>query len=216
MNNLFNYDGKFVSSVNKAIDAFVLGFFWLICSVPVFTAGAASAAFYYAFHKSVRLGNGYPIKEFFRGFKSNFKQATALWLILMFLTLVLCLDLYILTSDVLQIGMLQPFLIVTSFLILAICAMWGLCAFPYMSRFACTMKDVLKNSFIVTLANLHWALLLLVLLAGAIAIFFTVPVLSLLTPAIYMFLANRILERVFQRHMRPEDLKAQKEAEAQA
>ena len=214
MNNLFNYDGKFVTTANKAIDAFVLGFFWLICSVPVFTSGAASAAFYYAFHKSVCLGNGYPIREFFRGFKANFKQATVLWLILMFLALVLCMDLYILTADVLQIGLLQPFLIVTSFLIFAISAMWGLCAFPYMSRFACTMKDVLKNSFIITLANMHWALLLLVLLAGAIAIFFTVPLLSLLTPALYMLFANLILERVFHRHMRPEDLKAQQETRA--
>lgn len=214
MNNLFNYDGKFVTTANKVIDAFVLGFFWLICSVPVLTAGAASAAFYYAFHKCVFQGNGYPIREFFRGFKSNFKQATVLWLILMFLALVLCMDLYLLTGDVLQIGLLQPFLIVTSFLIFAICAMWGLCAFPYMSRFACTMKDVLKNSFIITLANMHWALLLLLLFAGAIAIFFTTPVMSLLTPALYMLFANRILERVFQRHMRPEDLKAQQEAKA--
>lgn len=216
MNNLFNYEGKFASSVNKAVDAFVLGFFWLICSIPLFTAGAASAAFYYAFHKCVRLGNVRPIKEFFQGFKSNFKQATVLWLILLFLALVLCLDLYILTSGALEIGMLGPLLVVTSFLIFAISAMWGLCAFAYLSRFACAMKDMLKNSFIVTLANLHWALLLLILFAGAAVVFFTVPLLSLFVPPIYMFLANRILEPVFRKYMRPEDLAAQKEAEAQA
>ena len=216
MNSLFNSEGKFVSSFNKAVDAFVLGFFWLLCSVPVFTTGTASAAFYCSFHKCIRQGCGHPIKEFFHGFKSNFKQATVLWLILLCLTLVLCLDLYILTSGALQIGMLGPFLVVTSFLIFAITAMWGLCAFAYLSRFACTTKDVLKNSFIVTLANLHWALLLLVLFVAAVVVFFTVPLLSLFVPAIYMFLANRILEPVFRKYMRPEDLAAQKEAEAQA
>lgn len=216
MNNLFNYEGKFVSSVNKAIDAFVLGFFWLICSIPVFTSGAASAAFYYAFHKCVRQDNSHPIREFFQGFKSNFKQASILWLILLFLSLVLSLDLYLLTSGALQIGMLEPFLVVTSFLIFAITAMWGLCAFAYLSRFACVTRDMLKNSFIVTLANLHWTLLLLVLFAAAIVAFFTVPLLSLFVPAIYMFLANRILEPVFRKYMRPEDLEAQKEAEAHA
>ena len=215
MNNLFNYDGKFVSSVNKAIDAFVLGFFWLICSIPVFTSGAASAAFYYAFHKCVRQGCSHPIREYFRGFKSNFKQATILWLILLFLFLVLSMDLYLLTSGALQIGMLGSFLVVTSFLIFAITAMWGLCAFAYLSRFACATRDMLKNSFIVTLANLHWALLVLVLFVVAVVAFFAVPLLSLFVPAIYMFLANRILEPVFRKYMRPEDLEAQKEAEAQ-
>lgn len=216
MNNIFNYEGKLASSVNKATDAFVLGFFWLICSIPVFTAGAASAAFYYAFHKCVRMGSSHPIKEFFRGFKANFKQATLLWLILLFLALVLCLDLYLLTGGALVIGMLGSFLVVTSFLIFAITAMWGLCALAYLSRFACTVKDMLKNSFIVTLANLHWALLLLVLFVGAAVIFFTLPLLSLFIPPLYMFLANRILEPVFRKYMRPEDLAAQKEAEAQA
>lgn len=214
MNNLFNYDSKFVRSLTKAVDAFLLGFLWLLCSLPVITSGAASAAFYYAFNKSIRQGSGYPTREFFHGFKTNFKQATVLWLMVLFLALVLSLDLFILTSSALNIGLLAPFLVVSSVVIFAILAMWGLCAFPYLSRFDNPMKGTLKNSLIITLANLHWALLLLALFIAGIVVFLTVPLLSLFVPAIYMFVANRILERVFRKYMRPEDLKAQQEAEA--
>lgn len=216
MNNIFNYEGKFVSTVNKIIDAFILGVCWLLCSIPVFTVGAASAAFYYAFHKCARQGTGGPFKEFFRGFKANFKQGTVVWLIVALLLLVLSLDLYILLSGALQIGNLGSFLVVTSFLILAITAMWGLCAFAYLSRFECTTADAVKNSFIITLANLHWALLLLAVFVLAVVAFFCVPVLSLFVPAIYMFLANRILEPVLRKYMRPEDLQEQQELESQA
>ena len=45
--------------------------------------------------------------------------------------------------------------------------------------------------------------------AAAVALFFTVPVISLTVPAAYMYLANRILERVFRKYMLPEDLAAQ-------
>lgn len=215
MNNLFNYDSNYVRSMTKAVDAFLLGILWLLCSLPIFTSGAASAAFYYAFNKSVRQGLGYPTREFFRSFKANFKQATILWLILFALALMLCLDLFILTSGALEIGMLAPLLMVTSILIFAILSVWSLCAFPYMARFENPMKNMLKNSLVVALANMHWALLLLVLFAGAAVISFALPLLILFTPAAYMFLANRVLERVFRKYMCPEDLKAQQEAETQ-
>ena len=78
MNNLFNYDNRFVSSVTKAVDALWLGFLWMLCSLPVITVSAASAAFYYAFLKSIRQGSGYPTREFFHSFKTNFKQAIIL------------------------------------------------------------------------------------------------------------------------------------------
>ena len=216
MSNLFNYENKFTYTFTKVIDAAVLGMLWLICSLPVLTLGASSAAFYYAFQKSVRHGSGYPTREFFHGFKANFKQATILWLVLIVLAVVLCLDLLILTGGVLDIGLLTPFLVVTSVVIFAILAMWGICAFPYMSRFDNNLGNMLKNSLIVTLANLHWMLLLLALLIGCTVLFFVVPVMSLFVPALYMLPLNGILERIFRKFMSPEDLEAQREAEAQA
>lgn len=216
MSNLLNYDSKFTHIFSKVIDAVLLGMLWLICSLPVFTLGAASSAFYYAFQKSIRQGNGYSTREFFHGFKANFKQATVLWLILLALCLVLLMDLYILTGGVLDIGQLAPLLTVTSVLIFAIVIMWGVCAFPYIARFENDIRGMIKNSLIITLANLHWALLLLVLLIGCAVLFFVFPVMALFMPTLYMLPLNRILERIFRKFMSPEDLEAQREVEVQA
>lgn len=213
MSNLLNYDSKFTHIFSKVIDAVLLGMLWLICSLPVFTLGAASSAFYYAFQKSIRQGNGYSTREFFHGFKANFKQATVLWLILLALCLVLLMDLYILTGGVLDIGQLAPLLTVTSVLIFAIVIMWGVCAFPYIARFENDIRGMIKNSLIITLANLHWALLLLVLLIGCAVLFFVFPVMALFMPTLYMLPLNRILERIFRKFMSPEDLEAQREVE---
>ena len=98
---------------------------------------------------------------------------------------------------------------VTSLVILLLLLMWCLCVFPYLARFDNDLKVLVKNSAIVTAANLFWAFLLLVIFAAAVALFFTVPVISLTVPAAYMYLANQILERVFRKYMLPEDLAAQ-------
>ena len=216
MSNLLNYDSKFIHIFSKVIDAVLLGMLWLICALPVFTLGSASSAFYYAFQKSIRQGNGYSSREFFHGFKVNFKQATVLWLILLALCLVLLMDLYILTGGVLDIGQLAPLLTVTSVLIFAIVIMWAVCAFPYIARFENDIRGMIKNSLIITLANLHWTLLLLVLLIGCAVLFFVFPVMALFMPALYMLPLNWILERIFRKFMSPEDLEAQREVEVQA
>ena len=80
---MFNYNSKFMTALLSLTDAVVLGVLWLMCSVPVVTMGAASAAFYYAYNKSVCQKNGYAWQAFFGAFKSNFKQATKIWLIIL-------------------------------------------------------------------------------------------------------------------------------------
>ena len=57
-----------------------LNLLWLVCCIPVFTAGAATTAVYYVTLKLVRDEDDSTIKSFFRSFIQNFKQATAIWL----------------------------------------------------------------------------------------------------------------------------------------
>ena len=149
-----------LKKLNKIADTVLMGLLWLICCLPVVTVGAASGAFYYAYQKSIRQGKGYPFKEFFRGFKANFQQATKVWLFMLVLLVVLAVDIMILTGGVLEIGLAGPLLMVTSLVILLLLMMWCLCVFPYMARFENDFKVLVKNSAIVTAANLLWAALL--------------------------------------------------------
>ena len=201
---MFNYNGKFMSTLLSLTDAVVLGILWLVCCIPVITVGAASTAFYYAYNKAVCRKMGYAWREFFYGFKSNFKQATKLWLILLALGAVMLADGYLL----LVYGEVLPaagvFMGITLVLIVAL-VMWGCVLFPYIARFEVGTKKALKNAAVMMLANLFWAILLVILLVAVIFMALRIPYVGVLAPTMYMYFANQILERVFRKYINPED-----------
>ena len=61
------------------------------------------------------------------------------------------------------------------------------------------------------MANLPWSLLLLVLLAASAFGLWMLPWLMILLPAVYILVANFILERIFRKYMSAEDLEAEQE-----
>ena len=205
MKNFLNYENDLMSTIAKVADSVTLGVLWLICSLPVFTAGAASAAFYFAFNRCIRQNSGYAWKTFFNAFKGNFKQATQIWLILLGLIVMMLLDFYLLGSmkDVLSFA---PVILAAIIALLLICLMWGLYLFAYLARFENPNKAVMKNSAVIMLLNMPWSIMLLLLFAVAVACFLFVPLVSLFTPTLYIFLANKILERIFRKYMTAEDL----------
>ena len=91
--NIFGFGGSFVSMCDKVFDVMVLGFLWILCSLPVLTIGASSTALYYAMVKCVKNNDGYAVKEFFHSFKMNLMPATIIWVILAVATLAMHLNL---------------------------------------------------------------------------------------------------------------------------
>ncbi len=59
----FKYDNKVFEVINAIVDLLVLGFFWIITSIPVFTMGASTTALYYTVNKSIRNKKGYAYKS---------------------------------------------------------------------------------------------------------------------------------------------------------
>ena len=66
--------GRFFYFLDRAADLTILGFLWLVTSIPLVTVGTASAALYYAASKSVRFGEGKPVKAYFKSFKENWRE----------------------------------------------------------------------------------------------------------------------------------------------
>lgn len=72
-NPVFNFMGKLG-------DLVLLNVTWLLCCLPVVTAGAATTALFYAARK-LAANEEYRIwHDFFRSFRANFRQATVFWL----------------------------------------------------------------------------------------------------------------------------------------
>jgi len=208
--NLFGYDSKIMSALNKVMDALLLGVLWFACSIPILTIGASSTAFYYAYHKSVRQKRGYAWQEFFYAFKSNFKQSTKMWLLIMGLTLFAIADLSFL-SVYMEVIPGAKILMGILFVFLAFVTMWGLCVFPYQARFEDEAKAVLKNTAIIMAANYQWALAILIVFVMALLGIIFFPLSGLFVPPVYMWFANRILEHVFKKYMDVEDITKEKE-----
>ncbi len=64
----------------RLTDLLWLNLLTLVCSLPVFTVGAAQAGLYYAVSRLFR-DEGTVTRDFFRAFRDNFAKATPLWLI---------------------------------------------------------------------------------------------------------------------------------------
>ena len=92
----FSYESKFSQALLKLCNACYLNILWFLCSIPVFTAGAATTALYYTTLKMVQGDDTGVTTLFFRGFRQNFKQGTTLWLILLAAGALLAGDGYIL------------------------------------------------------------------------------------------------------------------------
>ncbi len=76
--------GSRIGAVLAAVlDVIFAGLLWLLCSLPVLTLGAASAALYYSVVKCIRHERGDLTKSFFTAFRRDFRQSTLLWLILL-------------------------------------------------------------------------------------------------------------------------------------
>lgn len=97
MKQLFSYESPVTQFLMKFCSACCLGLLWTICSLPVFTMGAATTALYTVTLRLVRDREGTSaVAQFLRAFRANFKQATQLWLVMLAAGAVLGLDGYIL------------------------------------------------------------------------------------------------------------------------
>lgn len=76
-------DNPLFSFMGKLGDVVLLNVTWLVCCLPVVTAGAATTALFYAARK-LAAGEEYRVcRDFFHSFRANMKQATAFWLALL-------------------------------------------------------------------------------------------------------------------------------------
>ena len=99
MSNFFNMDNGLFRALGKLADLMLLNILFLVCSLPIFTIGASFTAMYYVTLKLAENEEGYIARGFWKSFKQNFKQATIIWLILLFFGIVLVLDLLILKDS---------------------------------------------------------------------------------------------------------------------
>ena len=151
MFSMFSPDSKIMQIIGKITDLVMLNILFLICCLPVFTAGAAVTAMYTLCFRMLRQEEGNIVKPYFRAFKENFRPATGIWAILIF---ILVPD-YFYFHRFFQAG--NPLFYGFVFLA-AVTVLTAGIAFPWVSQFRNTVPQTLRNALLLSIGNLPRAL----------------------------------------------------------
>ena len=80
---MFSPDSKIMTVLTRITDLILLNILFLISCLPVFTVGAAVTALYSMCFRLMREEYNGIIRPYFQAFKTAFRQATAIWGILL-------------------------------------------------------------------------------------------------------------------------------------
>lgn len=205
----FNYDNPVWRFIGKFWDVLVINFLWIICSIPIVTIGSSTTAMYYVTLKLARDEDGYTIQSFFKSFKENFKQATAIWLIFLLTGLLLAVDVYyfmrLVAPSTLRTVMISIFLA----MVFVWFAMFTY-VFPLQARFYNPVKRTIFNSFFMSVRHVFHTMGMLAVDAGILFLSITyIPQISIFGVALIAFFNSYMLNSVFSKYMpkqeKPED-----------
>lgn len=169
MRRLLEENSPFARFLSRAVDLCGLDLLWVALCLPVVTAGAATCALYAAIGR-LRRDEAGVFQGFFRSFRENFRQATALWLLL----------------AAAGAGLAASFWVTSGWTGAAVVAVRGLLclpmallilisvyAFPLLARFQVPLGGLLSDCVLLGLAHFPRTLLLVFIdLAPLLAVWF--------------------------------------------
>lgn len=204
MDKLFDLDNPFFRFISKLVDVIWLNILWLVFSIPVVTIGASTTAMFSVTMKMARDKEGYVFQGFWKSFKENFKQATIIWIILLIVGTVLGTDIYYFyysTSKYAKFGMAGMIALSS----LALCTTAYI--FPLQAQFENSVKQTIKNAFIMCVRHLPWTVLLLAIyIAAAICLYITAFLVGIFIFGLAAFVTSFIYNRIFIRYI-PDEMK---------
>lgn len=200
MGALFNLDNPVWNFMGKVADLVILNILAMVCSIPIFTIGASWTAMYFVTIRIVRKEEGYVIRDFFRSFKQNFKQATVIWLLVLAAVLVFIGDIVIYQMMPDQIPQIIMIVVAAlGYLVLGTVVY----VFPVLSRFDNTTKNTIKNAFLLSIVNIPYTIIFIILmvLPFILAVFVVeiAPILLLMGLSLPAFISSMMFVRIFRK-----------------
>lgn len=178
-------------------DLMIISVLWLLCSVPIVTMGASTAALYYATTKHFTESSGKPFQDFFRSFKQNLKQGILLTAIYLIYGGLLVFDIWVARNSFCGISLPSIYEQVAYVLTLPIIFTIPY-VFAYLSRFNNTIRETLRHCFFFCAMHILHTLILLILAIAAGAAMFLFPPCALVVPAVCAYLCSLLIEKDFR------------------
>ncbi len=199
----FNWtDNVVMRALGKIGDMICLNVMWLICCIPIITIGASTTALYTVMLRMVKNEEGYIFRGFLKAFKSNFKQSTLIWLILLLLGIVWTVDFRVAGFIPGMAGIiLSAIFLALGFILLSVM----IYIFPLTARYENGIKATFKNALILTVAKLPYTFLMVAIVVAAVfaslwsafTLLFSLPLWLIIGGALIAWVNSYILRRVF-------------------
>lgn len=204
---MFNTDSWLWRALSTIADIAITSILFVICSLPIFTIGASFTALYTVSLKLSEHEEGYITHDFFKAFKENFRQATAIWLIMLAVGTVLGIDLYMVRGNrsVIAVAMNIVFYIIAFFYLMIFSYV-----FPLQSKFINKVKDTFKNAVTVGIGNLlPWTILLMgtnlipftLLLLPIHLVLYMLPLIAGFLFGVIAYINSKMLNHVFKKYI---------------
>ena len=199
----FNWtDNVVMRALGKIGDMICLNVIWLICCIPIITIGASTTALYTVMLRMVKNEEGYIFRGFLKAFKSNFKQSTLIWLILLLLGIVWTVDFRVAGFIPGMAGIiLSAIFLALGFILLSVM----IYIFPLTARYENGIKATFKNALILTVAKLPYTFLMVAIVVAAVfaslwsafTLLFSLPLWLFFGVSLIVWINSYILRRVF-------------------
>ncbi len=172
MNSIFRYDSPLMRFMMLITNLICLNILWLLCCIPVVTAGAATKAMYFVIFQYITKQDDAVIKPFFRAFRENFRSVTAIWILNLLIGAALAAEFLYMSHGA------EVWLKVCFGVILFIYGGASAWLYPLLARYDAPVKQTLLNSFTFSTRYLFTT--------AIVTVFYAVPiVLAVMEPDIF-------------------------------
>ena len=209
MSSFFNMDSPIMRFLGRLADVMILNMVFLITCIPIVTIGAAWTSLSYVTLKMSRDEESYIVKSYFKAFRQNFRQSTAIWGLALVAMFIFYMDFHIIRS--MNQSMAQVLFLLLS-VVAIFFALTLLYVFPVLAKFDNTILNTIKNAFLIAIGNLPRTLLMVAVIVGSVVLTFLsqqtiavgILVWIMVGFALIAFLNAHILVKVFDKYI-PQD-----------
>ena len=192
--HFFDPDSTASRFLTRIFDLILLNAMFVFSSIPVVTIGASLTALY---HMTLHLPDGTEgpiVRGYFAAFRRNLRQATVIWVPALLIFAFLGADLYIIFNYLdKSLRMLQIPVWILLFLTVSVL----IYAFPLLSEFENTVRGLLRNSVLLSLANVPFTIFVVVILTALISLSLMNNVFRVTLFSILIFIGCSLLASFF-------------------
>lgn len=198
MDTFFDPNGKMMEILWKPIHIMFLNLLWVLFSLPIVTIGASTTALYSVFIKMRNGKEGKLFQDFWDAFRSNFRQATIIWLIILAAAFVFTTDIvYFLNMG----GFFGTFFAMVFFGLDVMLLPMSLYVFPMQAVFDNKVGTTMKSALYLSSHHLLWTVVLMALaILTAIAVILYWPLIGWFVFGLAAYINAMIFDRIFKRY----------------